>query len=315
MSRLLQSSTVPLLFRRKKRGYRDILALASLCLIVFAAGCGRSAQDHARFAQAGSTYAAALDDLLGVAGDVAIDAHSVRLLQLRSVGPISDSDVKQFAVEDKQRLEAIGRLRAHARLLGDYFGELNDLATSDAPKQTSDAIEGTAKALGDVGNELRDPNLTKIGVDHSKFAIVTDFLVTTAIRGRLNTELKARQATIRQELKTQEVLLKALGDEIAQEVQISANVQEDLLVNTPLKAGVPSSQYDAWIATRRAVLHAPGTVKELSVASNDVRKLREAFEDLLQNKLNRQRIDSIITDFSSLLSVAEALRKNSGAKP
>ncbi|MCW3095924.1 MAG: hypothetical protein JWL77_1542 [Chthonomonadaceae bacterium] len=301
-----------LLIRGRLRRLSLTLMLATGFLPVI--GCGRSAQDHARFAQAGSTYAAALDDLLVVAGDVDIDAHSAKLLQTRAAGTVPDAALKQFADEDKARLETIGRLRTHARLLADYFGRLNDLATSGAPADASKAVEGTVAALSTVGKELRDPNLTKLSADQSKFGVVTNLIVSSAIRGKLNAELKARQQTIRQELQTQEVLLKALSDDINQNVQVSANIREDLLVDTPLKAGVPASQFDAWIAMRRSVLEAPGTVKQLGVASDDVHKLREVFEDLLQNKLNRQRIDSIITDFSSLLSVAEALKKSSGGK-
>jgi hypothetical protein len=167
-------------------------------------GCGRSAQDHARFAQAGSTYAAR-DDLLVEADNIAVDTHLAKLLQTRTLEPVPD-DLKQLTEEDKSRLKTIGCLRTHARLLADYFGRLNDLATSGAPADTSKAVEGTVAALSIVGKELRDPTLTKLSADQSKFDVVTNLIVSSAMRGKLNAELKARQQTIRQELQTQEAV-------------------------------------------------------------------------------------------------------------
>ena len=40
-----------------------------------------------------------------------------------------------------------------------------------------------------------------------------------------------------------------------------------------------------------------------------MRKLREAFEDFVAGKLTFERVDSLLTDFNTLLTIAETLKK------
>ena len=45
-----------------------------------------------------------------------------------------------------------------------------------------------------------------------------------------------------------------------------------------------------------------------SIASNNVKKLREAFEDFVSGKLPLDCVNSLLADFDPLLSIAEKLK-------
>src|SRR5262249_1541140 len=126
--------------------------VAAVSLVV--TGCA-STSEYARFAQAGSAYAAALDHLLVAARPTGIDATSQRP---RRADAGKNQDLGRYqalAAIDTARLATIGRLRTHAHLLALYFGLLNALATSDAPERLSASIGGVADSLNSLGNQLR----------------------------------------------------------------------------------------------------------------------------------------------------------------
>lgn len=300
-----------IVFHRLKRTGRPF-ALALLVLAIpGVSGCRPNSQQHADFAKAGAIYTQSLSALLDVSANQSIDAHSVQLLQKRSIGPIPETLVQDFAQVDADRLQTTARLRHHSALLARYFNQLNDLATSNAPDHGADDVNSTTKALTQVGDELRNPSLTKLAGGRD-FALPTQLAVSALIRGRLNSELQKRQSTVRAELKTQEELLAALADDNEQNARVLSNARQDLQVSTPLRAGIPPSGEEEWIVRRRTILTAPTTVEELHIASEDVAHLREAFEGLVQGTSGREKFDQALSDFSALLLAAQALQHRTG---
>src|SRR5262249_11924520 len=129
---------------------------AGLLAVVLLASTGCAAtSEYAKFAQAGSDYASALDHLLIAAGQTSVDATSERLLQDDAV---SNQDLKSYRTPshvDEERPVPIAKLRAHAHLLAAYFRLLGDFATSDASARAEASVGAVVDSLNRLGGQLR----------------------------------------------------------------------------------------------------------------------------------------------------------------
>lgn len=282
---------------------RLVLMLAILATL--ATGCA-STEQYAQFARAGTVYTAAVDRLLIAAGNTAIDKTSEALLQDDELSNQTRGNYEDLSQKNKDYLKVIFRLRDHARLLARYFSLLDELANSDAPDRAQQAIGGVADALNTSGGLLRKSELVP---DKEVFTSVTNISVGFIIRGLLKKELKERKKAIQIELKTQEELLKALNNDIQQNLGQILSRQEERLVIKPLIEARPVANPDGWIARRRKIITTECKLEELKTASDAARKLREAFEALVTGKLSLQRINILLTDLESILAVAETINK------
>jgi hypothetical protein len=288
---------------------RQVIALF-LVLLTLTAGC-KPSKEYANLAQAGTTYGVAVDNLLVATGNIEIDATSEKLLSDAALSKLSLSQYRSVSTEDEKLLELIARLRQHVKLLSRYFGLLYQLATSDAPDRAKTAIGGSSSGvignLNAIGTQLRGSGFLT-GNAAVAAGPITSLVVSGIIRGALKDELNARQITIRRELELQERLLKALSDRIQHDLKVTQQTREQRLVIGPLTSGNPISNPDQWVSNRRSVLTMKLTADQLQTASDDVKKLREAFEDLIWGKLTLDRVDSLVADFDSLLTIAEKLK-------
>jgi hypothetical protein len=293
---------------------RQFVREATACVLVLAtvfAGCTKSRKEYANLAQAGTTYSAAIDNLLVATEKIAIDANSERLLQDDALLNLTEAQYKALSDEDKKLIRTARQLRQHVELLARYFGLLLELGTSDAPDRAQKAIgddsTGLIGNLNAVSSQLRGSGLVPANIA-SASGPITNFVVSSMVRKALKDELMRRKDTIRNELLLQEELLKVLSSRITHDLTITQNTLEDRLVAQPLLSTTPISNPDGWIGSRRTVLTMSATADQLRVASEDVKKLREAFEDFTSGKLTLARVDSLLTDFQALLSITEKLR-------
>lgn len=284
-----------------KRRIGSTLAVA-IGLFIFAAGC-EQAKQYAGFAQLGSTYAAAVDKLLVAAGNIKIDATSEQLLANKKLATPTLSDYRAMSEVDLERLQSLGKLRAHVKLMGRYFSAMSDLATSTAPDRAATAAAGAAKGLQDL----------KLPADKA-VSPLAKLVVSSVIRGELRKELEARQETIRKELSLQEELIKDLAAILQQDLKTTSQKVENRVVIEPLIATAAISKPDAWVSDRRKVLLLTTLPDELETASAAVKKLREAFEDLVVGKLTIDRVNSLLTDFGAVLSIAETIKTETGGQ-
>jgi hypothetical protein len=279
-------------------------------LLTLTAGC-KPSKEYANLAQAGTKYGVAIDNLLVATGNIEIDATSERLLSDAALSKLSLAQYRSVSTEDEKLLELIARLRQHVKLLSRYFGLLYQLATSDAPDRARTAIgNGSSGVIGNlnaIGTRLRGSGFLT-GDAAVAAGPITSLVVSGIIRGALRDELTARQITIRRELELQERLLKALSDRIQHDLKITQDIREQRLVIEPLTSGKPIASPDQWVSNRRSVLTMKLTADQLQTASDDVKKLREAFEDLISGKLTLDRVDSLVADFDSLLTIGEKLK-------
>jgi|CZKN01.1.fsa_nt_gi hypothetical protein len=278
-------------------------AIVALCLI--ATGC-ESQKGYADLAELGSAYAGAVDRLLVLAGTVSVDATSERLLQDREIAPQTKEDYQKLSDIDVKRLALIDDLRKHVQLVANYFGLLQRLAGSDASDQATKTLEGTASSVSALGQRLRKNDLAP-GAD--LFTTLTKIAVAGAVRGALKTELTRHGDTIRMELNTEEVLLRALSGDIKHDLDIVREIREARLVIVPFVASDSIKNYDEWMASRKAVLSMNAPVAELAAASTTLGKLREAFEGLMGGKLDDDRIRAVEGDFKTIIALTDTVKK------
>lgn len=290
-----------------------IIPAASLLL----GGCGLLTtppkSEYVDFAQAGSGYADAVGKLLVAAGKAQVDATSWTLVaNKKDTGPVTNATYEQKTKDDTERLAVIKRLRDHAWLLGNYFGHLEALATSDSPDRTKGAIQGVMKGISHLSKELNAsypdvfnalPQLASIAVD-------------AKIRGALRDELDARKDVIRKELQIQEAVLTVLEGQISHALTLAKEIKEQDVVLAPLQIPCaednkpcPLEKPEEWVAKRHAVVYMATTVEEVNSARKAAKKMREAFEALLSGEETKGRINALIIDVESILAVTEAIHK------
>lgn len=274
-------------------------------LAILTNGC-RSTEEYQRLAKAGKTYTTAMDSLLTTAGQIRIDANSEQLLKDDAGQNQSIDDYNELSILDVRRLEILENLREHNRLLARYFNLLDELATSDAPEKAQKEIEGVVGNLNKIGTELRGSNIiANTGIIPS----VTGLIVSSQIRGALREELDKRKDIIDLEFKTQQILLDELSKSIQQDVNLTIQSRELRLIIRPLVAEAPIANADAWVANRRMILTMNTTVSQLEDASTATGEFGEVFRDFVEGKLNRERLNTLLTDIESFLTVIEQLKK------
>jgi hypothetical protein len=272
----------------------------SVILLSVVTGCATPKTEFSTFAQAGGAYAVAVDKLLGAAGAAQVDSTSWSMVADKEDGTWNTANYKKLNEADLYRLQEIKRLSWHAQLLGQYFGMLESLATSDAPQQTKDAIGGVIKGLQILNLQLPQgvPALPAIG----------EAVVDLKIRQALQDELNARKEIIRAELYLQEKLLKVLSGDITHALKSQRQKQEETLILKPLSERGALTDPEKWVAARHKIVFANRAVDELSQASQVATKLRQAFESLLSGEVTVGRLNALITDIQALLLIAETIK-------
>lgn len=279
----------------------SIKGTVSACLVpLFLFGCVPPRSEFTAFARAGSGYAVAVDKLLVASGIAQVDSTSWTLVNERQTTGMDDKTYDTKREQDLLRLTQIERLRQHARLLGQYFGLLEALATSDAPDRTKTAIEGVVSNLNKLTKDL--PPIT------SELSVIGQVATALKIRSALKDELNQRKETIRKSLAIQEQTLLALKEQITHALELSKSTQEQTLVIKPLLSDQVLKDPEQWVSTRRRIFYTLLTLHELSAASVAATKLREAFEGLITGETSIGRINSLLTDIEGLLSVAESIK-------
>lgn len=256
--------------------------------------------EFATFAQVGTGYAVAVDKLLSAAGTAQVDSTSWTLVVERRVTGMDDKTYSDKNRSDLSRLEQISRLRQHAQLLGQYFGLLEALASSDAPERTKASIEGIVSEL----NNLRQGMPPLVSALPQIGSVAVDFKIRLALRE----ELDKRKDVIREHLTIQEQMLQELNKQIKHALSLSKEAQEQILVIEPILSKTSLKDSEEWVSTRRRVVYTSLTIDELGKARQAATKLREVFEGLISGEATIGRLNALITDIESMLSVAEAIK-------
>ena len=278
---------------------RSVFAAVFISFLV--AGCATTTRtEFTEFAQAGSGYAVAVDKLLVAAGAAQVDSTSWTLVVEKQTTGMDDETYDKKSQEDISRLEQIVGLRQHAQLLGQYFGLLEALATSDAPDRTKTAINGVVSELNKIRTELPPvatalPAIGKVAAD-------------LKIRVALREELNNRKKTIREHLEIQEQLLKEVSNQIKHALTLNKRSQEQTLVINHIVSEKELKSPEQWVSTRRRIFYTPLTIDALATSSRTATKLREAFEGLISGETTIGRLNALTTDIEGLISIAESIK-------
>lgn len=272
-----------------------------ILIAVLVVGCTTAPRsEFTIFAQAGAGYAVAVDKLLLAAGTAQIDSTSWSLVIEKQSTGMDDDTYLERTSEDLSRLETIGHLRRQARLLGQYFGLLEALATSDSPERTKTTIGGVVSELKKLEPQM--PPLGQALPDIGK--VVVEFRIRAALRR----ELEDRKEVIRSHLALQEELLKELAGQIKHALELSRQNREQVLVMDPLVSKNVLEGPERWVSARREILLASVVVDEVDNTSCAAKKLRESFEALISGETTIGRLNALMTDIEGLLSIAESIR-------
>ncbi len=310
---------------------------ALVLLIVLSVGCV-SNEKFVKFSQAGSAYSKALDGLLVSSMYITIDARSEELLtddidyydtykiKVEKASPADVEDLKKNLEEEyaeriesdlinynklnEERIDILNKLRNHAKLLSKYFQSLNKLATSNASQEAANAANNLVGSVNSLGNEIRGMPIVN---DPTRNAIsqITNIVVSAAIRGKLNKHFQDNKDTLLKELNTQEKLLEYLSNIITEDLKDSKQSGMDRLVLAPLVEIKPISlkEQNKWIDNRKKILLMKTTIDEMGNAQKAAKSLNDSFKKIVQDKIELEDINGLISDIESIINVVETLNQ------
>ncbi|CAK8724495.1 MAG: hypothetical protein CDV28_14410 [Candidatus Electronema aureum] len=280
-----------------------LIPVASLLLL---SGCAiHPKSEYADFSQAGSEYAKAVDKVLVTAEQAQIDSTSWSLVQVKGItGVVSAEKYDTLTKEEAKLLATIQHLRFNAKLLADYFAQLELLATSDAPDQTKTAINNLVTGMNKLSTELKVSSPDVVNTLPQLAKVV----VNTRIKAVLRAEFEKRQELIRTQLQIHELLLKTLDRQITHALTTEAELKEILLVKQPLLSDKPLSTQEDWVAKRRAAIQLKSTVNDIKPAIEASKKMRLIFEKLLAGNDAQSSIHALVVEIKHILATAHAVK-------
>lgn len=291
---------------------RTCAATAALLLLA-ACGAGRLNQFRA-FSRAGVEYAKASRALTEQAGVAAIDTDSMTLERGRPA--LTREEREKLIVERTQllreRLELLARLSRHAELLQEYFEVLAEMAESKAPQNLDAAAQGVFNSLGKISSEIR--NFRLVGQPLPGLAGAAANLGAARFRSTaLNNEINRRKNAIAAELDLQSAALAALRSLLTADLQGQLNMRESRDVVMPFVAEgeLPKD----WAKARREVLLARQALAGLEAAERAARRMRAAFEALIEQRLEGAQISQLIQDAQAVAELVQNIRAGSGNVP
>lgn len=298
----------------KRPSARDLLRLfLPALLLALLTGCATArVADFQAFATAGTTYTTAVTGLITEVGNTAVDANSVKLLQSRSLAPVSLSDFSQQDQDMRDYLGELTRIQAQVTLLGDYFNALADLATSSAPQSFSTQVQSLATTLVGVTQEVKGTTIAQASQIETATGSVGG-LVVKEVQGReLKKELEARKQTIADILQLHQTLLATLSSQTAANNRFTTALDYDQKVIQPFMAGqVTQPQQQAWMTERLSVLSKPVLVDQMNTTAEAARDLQQAWNKLLSNDLTAAEIQTITAELAPVIASLEALKPKS----
>ena len=207
-----------------------------------------------------------------------------------------------------ERAAQIARLRAHTRLLRDYFEALNGLASSDAPEEAGTHAESLASSISDIGNAIRG----------SSQPFSSDVVRTASERvfgaiqlSALRDEISARYETIDKELATQQAALDFVAAALVNSTRVELAGRYDRKVRGIYVSSGEIRKPGTWKSSRAMLLRRQALVPEIDRARSANTKLREAWTSAADGKLSHEDLVSTLSDLRKLVAVIDALDSES----
>ena len=293
-----------------KLGRLGVAAACALALsLPFCPACASVRAEHAQtVATAGMGWARAMDVVLVLAEETAVDADSARALS-ESEGLTRDA--RRQVLDRHEGIAALvadmERLRRHGKLLGRYFEALHGLTETDADARARDAAVQAASAATDLGKELAGSTLLTAS-ERELLGKSTGLAVRGVREAALARELEARGAVIGTELELQEALLAALRRTIRVD---SASLRQLAAERDVAGPFVNGSIADArgWISFRRSLVLPPATVEALADAADAASRVRTAWAALVSGRFDAAAWSSVLADADTLVAFVRSVQE------
>jgi hypothetical protein len=300
--------------RLRSIGKPLIITLISITI----SSCGASLAEYQRFANAGKSYAVAMDGLLATSGNLFVEANSEALIDNDLQDPAKD----RLAYADANAnvdawLKLVGQARQHTDLLKRYFIALENLATSDSPQKSREATEKIFVQLNTVG-ALMQPSLLAnplVSEEASKaYSTIPKLIIANKIRGNLRAEIETRKEAIFKELVTQDLIQKLLSRQIRKNLVLIQAIKDRRTVKKEYVATVPVLSPQAWIDQRSAIRRMTLSIDALDTASDASQRFKEAFVELVDDRLTIARANALLDDVEALLKTVKDLQTSTSPK-
>ena len=285
-------------------------------------GCSSKTVDvYSDFASAGHQYAQSLNNVFEVAKSSAIDRASTDLINLNAVANRNDpgfanqqrqrlADVTQY---DKKRIEAFALMQRHVQALSRYFQQLDELSKTRyvaevglALKQTAQTIQTLSQQLAGAGFAINAAQLQAIGQTNQ-------YQIGPRQRTTLKRRIKHDQLILQTALNTHETLLGIIADDLAHDIAVLTEQQNEWLVNKPFINAQPLRsdpvQMTHWIENRRRLLINESNALTMIEAS---RKSAQTLNNLLREMVSNERniaknIELFRAELDSLTAISHTL--------
>lgn len=290
---------------------RDLLRLIVPVLLLAAlTGCATArVPDFQAFATAGTAYTQAVTGLITEVGNTAVDANSVKLLQTRSLAPVSLGDFNQQDQDMRNYLGELTRIQAQVTLLGDYFNALAALANSSAPQSFGTEVQSLATTLVGVTQQVKGTTIAQASQIEAAAGSVGGLVVKEVQSRELKRELEARKQTISDILQLHQALLATLSRQTEADARFTTALDYDQQVVQPFMANqVNQANQKTWMSERFSLLSQPVLVAQVNTTAEAARSLQQAWNRLLSNDLTAAEVQAITTELAPVLATLDALK-------
>ncbi|MFV1987926.1 MAG: hypothetical protein ACC682_11655 [Gemmatimonadota bacterium] len=281
----------------------------------FGAACASGGARVARFdafAEAGTQFADAVPAVLDASFEGAVATSSLALEQARpGLLLLPDSVRETVMLEQLQqndadlvtRLETLRDVKRHARLLREYFVALQALAQTGAESSgLTDVTGGFVEALATVAPSIGEATIGGQPVSELLPPVV-DFAVTSFQSQVLEDELRRNAGAIERELALQVAFLTAVAETMASDYELVFAADDLDRIRTPyVRAGsLPRS----WSDRRLGSFRRQSALSSVDAASRAAERLRTAFIQLVENRIDQATIAALFIDIHGMLTFVE----------
>lgn len=180
-----------------------------------------------------------------------------------------------------------------------------------------EASEKIFVQLNAVG-ALIQPNLLTnplVSEEASKaYAKLPELIISEKIKGDLRAEIQARKDAIFKELVTQELAQTLLSRQIKKNLILIQAIKDRRTVKKEYVAPLPISNPQAWIDQRSAIRRLSLSIDALDTASDASKKFKEAFVELVDNRLTIAKANALLDDVETLLKTVKNLQTSTATK-
>lgn len=252
-------------------------------------GCAH-ADPLTSFAKAGVSYSETLNAALDSAEASAIDASSWRLLANDQLSNADLDTLEQANAQDAARQAQLDRLRTHAGLLARYLKAVASIADSELPETASKRVESIWTSTATLSQTLiGSPVLPPGQIITKPLELMLDRVMHKTVR----THIEGRVDALHREFLLQEQVLAALARAVAHERSLARQAALQQTVIAPLLAEDAVDDPQQWVELRRHWLQADAEPKALKDARRAAKALREAFEKLVEGKLDASAAEQL----------------------